>query len=260
MWTCLLVEMIREHTCERKTNADDKPSALFRLSLSSVKRNPHSRAIHPTMAVSSRTPPRFHLSLHLQDPARNSSPGGKKTRAAPTTETLRRRLLRRGVSPTPKILHTLRKKEALKALRRARKHTAAAAAAASLSPRDEEIAAEEEEETRFRAAAAEYRALVGRPWDAGARGVAPPCGWDGEDGGLEGLREMLVARRGDGFRWLLDDDIETEPTEPPGRKQQKRPGTGWDVDAEDEERRIELLVSRYFCACHFRISRIIHPA
>ncbi|CAD6204175.1 unnamed protein product [Miscanthus lutarioriparius] len=118
------------------------------------------------MAVSSPPPPRFHLSLGLQDPTRNPSPGGKKTRPAPTTETLRRRLLRRGVSPTPKILHTLRKKEALKALRRARKDTAAAAAA-SLKPCDEEIGAEDEEETRFRAAAAEYRALVGRPWEAG---------------------------------------------------------------------------------------------
>jgi hypothetical protein len=209
------------------------------------------------MAVSSPPPPRFHLSLHLQDPTRNPSPGGKKTRPAPTTETLRRRLLRRGVSPTPKILHTLRKKEALKALRRARKDTAAAAAAAaaaSLNP-CEEIGAEDEEETRFRAAAAEFRALMGRPWDAGARGVAPPRGWDGEDGGLEGLREMLVARRGDGFRWLLDDDIEAEAAE---RKQQKRPGTtGWDVDTEDEERRIQLLVSRYFYSCHFRLSRII---
>ena len=114
------------------------------------------------MAVSSPPPPRFHLSLHLQDPTWNPSPGGKRTRPAPTTETLRRRFLRQGVSPTPKILHTLRKKEALKALRRARKDTAAAAAsaAASLNPCDEEIGAEDEEETRFRAAAAEYRALV----------------------------------------------------------------------------------------------------
>ena len=36
----------------------------------------------------------------------------------------------------------------------------AAAGAASLNPCDEEIGAEDEEETRFRAAAAEYRALV----------------------------------------------------------------------------------------------------
>ncbi|CAN6319493.1 unnamed protein product [Urochloa humidicola] len=52
---------------------------------------------------------------------------------------------------------------------------------------------------------------------------------------------MLVARRGDGFRWLLDDDIEAEAAE---RKQQKRPGTGWDADPRDEEMRIQLLVSR----------------
>ncbi|CAN6294590.1 unnamed protein product [Urochloa humidicola] len=198
------------------------------------------------MAVSSPPPPpRFHLSLHLQNPTPNPSPSRSKPRPAPTTETLRRRLLRRGVSPTPKILHALRKMEALKALRRARKDTeaAAAAAAAALHPRDGALAVveEDDEETRFRAAAAEYRALVGRPWDGAARGVAPRRGGDGEEEGLDGLREMLVARRGDGFRWLLDDDIEAEAAE---RKQQKRPGTGWDADPRDEEMRIQLLVSR----------------
>ncbi|KAJ1253740.1 hypothetical protein BS78_K200800 [Paspalum vaginatum] len=193
------------------------------------------------MAVSP-PPPRFHLSLHLQNPTPNPSPSRSRTRPAPTTETLRRRLLRRGVSPTPKILHALRKKEALKALRRSRKDTAAAAAAASLHPRDGTVGPEEEEEeTRFFAAAAEYRAFVGRPWDAGACGVAPPRGEDGEEEGLESLREMLMARRADGFRWLLDDDVEVEATE---GKQRKRPGTGGDVDDGEEDRRIQLLVSR----------------
>ncbi|CAN6289037.1 unnamed protein product [Urochloa humidicola] len=196
------------------------------------------------MAVSSPPPPRLHLSLHRQNPTPNPSPSRSKPRPAPTTETLRRRLLRRGVSPTPKILHTLRKKEALKALRRARKDTeaAAAAAAAALHPRDGALAVveEDEEETRFRAAAAEYRALVGRPWDGAARAPAPRGG-GGEEEGLAGLREMLVARRGDGFRWLLDDDVEAKAAE---RKQQKRPGTGWDADPREEEMRIQLLVSR----------------
>ncbi|PAN48965.1 hypothetical protein PAHAL_9G415900 [Panicum hallii] len=198
------------------------------------------------MAVSSPPPPRFRLSLRLQNPTPHPSPSHSKPRPAPTTETLRRRLLRRGVSPTPKILHALRKKEALKALRRARKDTeaaAAAAAAAALDPGDGPIAVveEDEDEARFRAAAAEYRALVGRPWDGAAHGVAPLRGGDGVEEGLEGLREMLVARRGDGFRWLLDDDIEPEAAE---RKQQKRHGTGWDAEAGDEEKRIQLLVSR----------------
>nr|CAB3500394.1 unnamed protein product [Digitaria exilis] len=187
-------------------------------------------------------PPRFQPSLHLQDTKPNPSPSRSTPRPAATTETLRRRLLRRGVSPTPKILHALRKKEALKALRRARKDTAAAAAAAQ-HPCEEALAVaeEDEEETRFRAAAAEYRALVGRPWDGAARGVALPRGGGREEEGLEGLKEMLVARRGDGFRWLLDDDIETEAAE---RKQQKRPGTGWDSEAEDEDMKIQLLVTR----------------
>jgi hypothetical protein len=52
--------------------------------------------------------------------------------------------------------------------------------------------------------------------------VATPRSWEGEDGGLEGLREMLVVRRGDGFHCLLDDGIKADATE---RKQQKRPCT-----------------------------------
>ncbi|KAL6894649.1 hypothetical protein ACP4OV_008747 [Aristida adscensionis] len=185
------------------------------------------------MAVSSPAP-RLHISLHLQNPTRRPRP-------ARTTETLRRRLLRRGVSPTPKILHALRKKEALRALRRARKDTAAA-----VTPRGgaldlvEEEAEEEEEEALFRNAAAEYRALMGRPWD-GARGVAPRRGAGGEEG-LQALQEMLVSRRGEGFRWLLDDDLEAEAEAAEG-KRRGRPGAGWNAEMEDDERKIELLVT-----------------
>ncbi|XP_062211658.1 pentatricopeptide repeat-containing protein At5g67570, chloroplastic isoform X2 [Phragmites australis] len=177
---------------------------------------------------------RFHLSLNLQNTNPNHSSPSRKPHPAPTTETLRRRLLRKGVSPTPKILHALRKKEALKSLRRARKDTAAAAVA----PSDEALDADEE--ASFRAAAAEYRALVGRPWDGAARGAAPPrgsCGGDEE--GLEGLREMLLARRGDGFRWLLDDDLEVAAAE----GKQRRLVSDRSAETEDEERRIELLVT-----------------
>ncbi|TVU46456.1 hypothetical protein EJB05_05997, partial [Eragrostis curvula] len=185
------------------------------------------------MALPSAPPPRFHL----QEPgAKPSPPPSRRPRPAPTTETLRRRLLRKGVSPNPKILHALRKKEAHKALRRARKDTAAAAAA----PSDEALDTEDEE-ARFRAAAAEYRALMGRPWDGAARGVAPSRGGGLGDGeGLEGLKDMLAARRGDGFRWLLDDDLEAEAV--PGK--QRSPPADWKADAGDEERRIEWLVTR----------------
>ncbi|KAL6658061.1 hypothetical protein ACP70R_004308 [Stipagrostis hirtigluma subsp. patula] len=206
------------------------------------------------MAVSSPSP-RLHISLHLQNPSPSPSRSGKP-RTAPTTETLRRRLLGRGVSPTPKILHALRKKEALKALRRARKDTAAAVAR-----RDEALdsAAEEEEEACFRVATAEYRTLMGRPWD-GARGVAPRRGDSGEEG-LEGLREMLVARRGEVFSWLLDDDLEAEGAE---GKQHRRPGAGWHSEMEDEERKIELLVRRlnedYLSSRDWRLTRMLRKA
>uniref|UniRef100_A0A0D9WF67 PROP1-like PPR domain-containing protein n=1 Tax=Leersia perrieri TaxID=77586 RepID=A0A0D9WF67_9ORYZ len=191
------------------------------------------------MAISCCPSPRCHLS----NPNPTPNPG-RRPRPAPTSETLRRRLLRKGVSPTPKILHALRKKEAHKSLRRARKDTAAAAASNALLPKEEEEGAlAAEEEARFLAAAAEYRALMGRPWRGGGGGggaLAPTRGaLEGE--GLDGLREMLAARRADKFEWLLDDDVEEEEAVV-GRR--GRVGAGWDSDFREEERRIESLVRR----------------
>ncbi|KAK3151317.1 hypothetical protein QOZ80_3AG0244350 [Eleusine coracana subsp. coracana] len=209
------------------------------------------------MAVTSAPPPRFHLSLDLQDPGAKPSPlPSRRSRPVPTTETLRRRLLRNGVSPTPKILHALRKKEALKALRRARKDTAAVAVAPN-----EEALDVEDEEVRFRAAAAEYRALLGRPWDGSALGVVAPRVDGLSDGkGLDGLKDMLAARRGDGFRWLLDDDLETEVA----HGMRRSPSAGFKADEGYEERRIEWLVTRLneddLTFCDWRLTRMMKKA
>ncbi|XP_052155224.1 pentatricopeptide repeat-containing protein At5g67570, chloroplastic [Oryza glaberrima] len=200
------------------------------------------------MVIPSCPLPRLHLSLQLHNPSAIPSPR-RRPRPAPTSETLRRRLLRKGVSPTPKILHALRKKEALKSLRRARKDTAAAAAAAEAAsnalPREEDGAAVvgEDDEARFRAAVAEYRALMGRPWHGGAS--APPRGvLRGEGEGLDGLREMLAARRVGKFEWLLEDDDVEEGEEEAAVGRRGRAGVGWNSDFRDEERRIESLVRR----------------
>jgi hypothetical protein len=189
------------------------------------------------MAASSAPPPRFHLSLDLQGPgAKPVPPPSRRSRPAPTTETLRRRLLRKGVSPTPKILHALRKKESLKALRRARKDTAAVAVAPNYEALDVE-----DEEALFHAAAAEYRALMGRPWDGVVRGVVPPhVDGLGDGKGLDGMKDMLAARRGDGFRWLLDDDLEVEVAQ----EKRQSPSAALKADVGEEERRIQWLVTR----------------
>uniref|UniRef100_J3M5X2 PROP1-like PPR domain-containing protein n=2 Tax=Oryza brachyantha TaxID=4533 RepID=J3M5X2_ORYBR len=80
---------------------------------------------------------------------------------------------------------------------------------------------------------------MGRPWDGGGPSRGTPL--DGQ--GLDGLREMLAARRADKFEWLLDDDVEEEEgAMAAGRR--GRLGTGWSSDLRDEERRIESLVRR----------------
>lgn len=110
-----------------------------------------------------------------------------------------------------------------------------------VAPNDESREAEDDE-ARFRAAAAEYRAFMGRPWDSSACGVVPPRVDGLSDGkGLDGLKDMLAARRGDGFRWLLDDDLEAEVAH--GKR--RSPSAGFKADVGDEERRIEWLVTRY---------------
>jgi hypothetical protein len=184
------------------------------------------------MAIASPSP-RFHLSLHLQNP--NPAPN-RKPRTTPTTETIRRRLLRKGVSATPKILHALRKKEAHKQLRRARKD----ASTANAPPKEEALLADEE--ASFRAADEEYRVLMGRPWDGARGGAGPPRVASGEEG-LDGLRKMLEGRRGGGFQWLLDDDVENVEAED-AKGKHRRVGSGWISEVGDEERKIGLLVSR----------------
>uniref|UniRef100_A0A453EBV3 Uncharacterized protein n=1 Tax=Aegilops tauschii subsp. strangulata TaxID=200361 RepID=A0A453EBV3_AEGTS len=72
--------------------------------------------------------------------------------------------------------------------------------------------------------------------------------------GLVGLRKMLEERSGDRFQWLLDGDVEDEGVED-AKGKQRRVGSGWISEVGDEERRIELLVSRYILTlCAFRRS------
>ncbi|GJN31159.1 hypothetical protein PR202_gb19522 [Eleusine coracana subsp. coracana] len=62
-----------------------------------------------------------------------------------------------------------------------------------------------------------------------------------ERGWMDGLKDMLAARRGDGFRWLLDDDLETEVA----HGMRRSPSAGFKADEGYEERRIEWLVTRF---------------
>ncbi|RZR77685.1 hypothetical protein BHM03_00002837 [Ensete ventricosum] len=152
----------------------------------------------------------------------------------PNTEAIRQRLHRKGVFPTPKILHALRKKETQKAFRRSKKRTLQE----QPPPLSEAQRRALEDDALFRTVSAEYGAVreelrrrdervvavSGRPWEGSKavdlRGLASametPGGGRLRTEHLEELRRMLAERNEERFRWLLVND-EVEDTAPTDR-------------------------------------------
>ncbi|CAL9198336.1 unnamed protein product [Musa hybrid cultivar] len=177
----------------------------------------------------------------------------------PNTEAIRQRLLRKGVFPTPKILHALRKKEAQKAFRRSKKR----ALQEQPPPLSEAQRRALEDDDLFRTISAEYGAvreelrrrderavaLSGRPWEGSKavdlRGLASamedPGGGRLRTEHLEELRRLLAERNEERFRWLLVND-EVEDTGGFVDKQERKvPKSRLVVGAEEK---IRLLVDR----------------
>ncbi|XP_054809240.1 pentatricopeptide repeat-containing protein At5g67570, chloroplastic [Prosopis cineraria] len=147
----------------------------------------------------------------------------------PDTENIKRKLIQKGVYPTPKIIHTRRKKEIQKHNRKLKR----------LAEQDNHVPrltrSQKQElldEYKFQTLKSEYKEfskaieakvgkkaeamMVGRPWD-GLEKVEflELAGTNGEYGGeklrkesLKELKEMFEARKLDELRWVLDDDIE----------------------------------------------------
>ncbi|URE40335.1 PPR repeat [Musa troglodytarum] len=175
----------------------------------------------------------------------------------PNTEAVRQRLLRKGVFPTPKILHALRKKEAQKAFRRSKKR----ALQEQPPPLSDAQRRALEDDALFRTVSSEYgavreelrrrderaMAVSGRPWEGSKavdlRGLASamedPGGGRLRSEHLEELRRMLAERNEERFRWLLVND-EVEDTGGFVDKQERKvPKSRLLVGAEEK---IRLLV------------------
>ncbi|KAL6573054.1 hypothetical protein OROHE_002530 [Orobanche hederae] len=171
----------------------------------------------------------------------------------PNLDKIKQNLLKRGVDPTPKILHNLRKKELQKSNRRLAKE------ASNLPPpltnsRQQVIS----EESHFQAIKSEYRRfttksvrneenekMVGKPWERfeGLR-LRELAGENMEYGGErldpERLIELsnIIESERDKFSWLLDNDIEHEEGwfENDGKK--------WEPPKRSEAEAITLLINR----------------
>ncbi|WOK92361.1 hypothetical protein Cni_G01052 [Canna indica] len=178
--------------------------------------------------------------------------------STPDNEAIRQRLLRKGVSPTPRILHNLRKKEAQKVVRRTKKR----ALREQPPPLSESQRQELEEDDLFRTVRAEYRAvredlrrrgerevvLSGRPWE-GSKAVdlsnLKSAREDPVEGRLktEELEELrrTFAERVEQFRWLLVND-EVEDTGEFIDKQKRKPPKSRPMIGDEEK--IRMLVDR----------------
>ncbi|OVA09385.1 Pentatricopeptide repeat [Macleaya cordata] len=177
----------------------------------------------------------------------------------PDTEKIKRRLLQKGVFPTPKIIHTLRKKEVQKSIRKSKSK----ADKTLDKPLSESQKQAMDEEAHFQTISREYRAvtkefkakpsykngvlMVGKPWERLDKvGFRELASGSKEYGGeklkgehLKELSEILEKRNSEDHQWLLDDDIEEgDWLETEKRKEfsPKRPVS--DVDA------IRFLVDR----------------
>lgn len=168
------------------------------------------------------------------------SPAGVPT---PNIDKIKHNLIRKGVYPTPKIIHTLRKKQLQKSIRKSKR---LANQCQSLTE-DDKL---EQEEADFRILKREYRQLskalmVGKPWERPRFKdiLNENVEYRGERLKSEHLRELseIFEKRG-GIRWLLDDDVEVEQCSLGNERRGWTPARrrGGDADA------VGFLVDRYF--------------
>ncbi|KAJ7952750.1 Pentatricopeptide repeat [Quillaja saponaria] len=147
----------------------------------------------------------------------------------PDTEKIKRKLLQKGVYPTPKIVHTLRKKETQKHNRKLKGEAEQANQPPALTESQKEKFSEEyhfqtlQREYKEFTKAIEAKAgeknetlMVGRPWEGLQRVelleiASANKEYEGEKlkrESLNELKEMFEARKREELQWVLDDDIE----------------------------------------------------
>ncbi|XP_021666354.2 pentatricopeptide repeat-containing protein At5g67570, chloroplastic isoform X2 [Hevea brasiliensis] len=156
--------------------------------------------------------------------APSSSPSAPQFQ--PNIDAIKRRLLRKGVYPTPKITRALRKKEIQKHNRKLTKMAQTQQPPPLTTPQKQALA----EESHFQTLKREYRCftkaiktetrsgssglLVGRPWEGIERArlrefASGNKEFNGPKLKTENLRELKEIFE-DGLTWVLDNDIEIE--------------------------------------------------
>ncbi|CAK7339749.1 unnamed protein product [Dovyalis caffra] len=176
----------------------------------------------------------------------------------PNTEAIKRRLLKKGVYPTPKIIHNLRKKEIQKHNRKLNKNR-------EFQKQEQKQALLALEESHFQALKHEYKEfnkaisgkrrgesgalLVGKPWERIERVKLKEIGsgsreFNGNKLKRENLRELKEIFEGN-LKWVLDDDIDLEDKDwlRSDSEQKWDPAKRWRGEGEA----IRFLVDRLSC-------------
>ncbi|KAL2322847.1 hypothetical protein Fmac_027226 [Flemingia macrophylla] len=129
----------------------------------------------------------------------------------PDTDKIRRKLIERGVLPTPKIVHTLRKKQIQKHNRKLKSQPPP-----PLTPAQTQALSEEQ---HFRTLKREFRTLMndgdtrvlaGKPWEGieKVQFLERTRAFGAQRESLRELKEMFEARKMDELDWVLDADLE----------------------------------------------------
>ncbi|KAK7386359.1 hypothetical protein VNO78_26544 [Psophocarpus tetragonolobus] len=129
----------------------------------------------------------------------------------PDSDKIRRKLIEKGVHPTPKIVHTLRKKEIQKHNRKLK-----AQPAPPLSPSQAQALAEEQHLLTIKR---EFRkVMAGKPWEGTLKVDFLETAMANKDfrglklkrESLTELKEMFEARKMDELNWVFDADLEID--------------------------------------------------
>jgi len=192
----------------------------------------------------------------------------------PLTERIKQRLLKKGVFPTPKIIHTLRKKHLQKSLRKS-KRLAAKSPTELLTPSQKEALSEE---FYFQTICREYKEfnrtfdsnpkgsnLAGKPWErlereklrelaSGYEGKEPIVGGKLKSEHLRELGMIFEERKIEALSSFLDDDIELEEGMLEGERGKWVPPRRRTTDAEA----IRILVDRFVTEFDSGFCEFIH--
>ncbi|KAJ6678841.1 hypothetical protein OIU85_009316 [Salix viminalis] len=188
----------------------------------------------------------------------------------PNSEAIKRRLLKRGVYPTPKIVHNLRKKEIQKHNRKLSKDVEFQKQALLVLEEESSFQALHHEYKEFNKAISGKRRgesggdlLVGKPWERIERVKLKEIGSGSREfnGGKlkrENLRELKEIFEGN-LKWVLDDDIDVEDSDwlRSGGEEKWDPAKRWRGEGEAIRFIVDRLSRREVSVKDWKLAKIM---